>query len=174
MVLRANEERNVANALHKLAECEPGGVDLQTYAIARNLRDDTVESVMRSAALVTVQVNERRAAITRQRKQYMQRTIIDALKRYHDEQAEAIGASAKDILRVFPEPKQRILAQICIEELVDDRQLTRFGHLLHLPGHSIKFSAEDQILWQEVENILRTSAVDQPRLSRLAAEVDLR
>ena len=49
----------------------------------------------------------------------------------------------------------------------------RFGQLVHLPGHAVTLSLEEENLWFEIEQGLRARALDPPRLTAIAERMRL-
>jgi selenocysteine-specific elongation factor len=168
--LEAFGETCPTSALAKLAGLGAEGVDLVAFARARNLPPADAARIEAEAEIVAADTGKLRLGFSAQTWKALGADVMRQLADWQDRNPESPGATVDEIVRRFESPR-RPGALAALRRLVEQGAIQRFGQLLHLPGHEIRLSAEDEILWEEVRGALLEAGADQPRLERLAQRV---
>lgn len=172
--LSAMERDNPGEALGSYCRAAPGGVDLEQFRISRNLETTALESLILEHDIVATSIGRRRVGTTKRHWGELEQKIIATLQSYQDANPDTSGASLAEVIRVFKDPHQRQLARERVIATVATGAIVRFGQLLHLPGHEIQLSSDDEVLGDEIKDILRSAGIDQPRVTVLAKKLGLR
>ncbi len=167
------DQENPREVLRALA-CEmPGGVDLKTFRIGRNLTDIEAEALCKDSRLVEVHSGPARLGVSTERWSDLQADIESQLAEYQRTHADSPGATIEEIVRLEKDPRRRILVREAIKASIETGRLERYGQLVHLPGHEVKLSDGEEALWLQIEEVLRNAGYDQPRVTDLAAKLEL-
>ena len=173
-ILEAATTDDCGNALRALSKLSSGGVDVEQFRLARNLSETELKGILENQEIVTTTLGAKIIAIHSDRWAALRDKILDTVSEYQRNHVDAAGVNAIELLRTFPDPKSRMLARQRLSDLTDEGLIVSFGQLVHLPGHTITLTSEDEVLWQDVERILGEAGVDQPRVTKLAEQLGLR
>lgn len=173
-VLETQQTADPVAALAAIAETAPGGVDVNAFRRSRNIKQEDFEHNCVAAKVVVIKNRAQTVAVTDRRWHDIGQKILDAIEAHQNAHSDAAGMTTTDVLRTFANPKDRQLAKARLEAMIDDGAVVRFGQLVHLPGHTIQLSPDDEALWEEVEHVLRHAGTDQPRVTHLAEQLGLR
>lgn len=165
--LRALDDDDSGRALAAWIAARPSGAHLAAFRRARNLTADEAEALWTAADLVVVAAAKTSIGVARSRWSALQAEVVAALQTYQSEHPDSPGATVDELLRRFTLPL-RPLAGEAIKTLVSEGRVERFGQLLHLPGHEVQLSLDDENFWVEIRGVLRKAGLDQPRLALLA------
>ena len=103
----------------------------------------------------------------------LQTDVASHLAEYQRTHADSPGASIDELMRLFKEPRRRVVAREALTTLIDRGAVVRYGQLVHLPGHEVKLSGGEEGLWLQIEEALRSAGTDQPRVTMLAEKLEL-
>ncbi|HEX8987202.1 MAG TPA: selenocysteine-specific translation elongation factor [Rhodocyclaceae bacterium] len=148
------------------AAAQPEGVDLDRFALNRNL--DDAESPWQTLGLVVVEDDGVRRGFDPAVWHGLGQRLLDALAAEHERVPDMIGV-ARDRLRRLIAPA---LAPVAFDRLVvgllaQDR-LAQTGGWLHLPAHRATLAAADADLWRAVRPLLDASPFQPPRVRDVA------
>ncbi|MFZ7224354.1 selenocysteine-specific translation elongation factor [Avibacterium avium] len=85
--------------------------------------------------------------------EYQQRQsdkLIETLANYHQQQPDQLGLSKARLYRIAAINQPETLIYHFIEKLLEQNKIQQTRGWLHLPEHKIRFTAEEQALWQKV------------------------
>ena len=171
-VLRALDEPRDELALDALIDASPLGLDLDHFAWARNIEAPQLDALIASRSVVRASISGKPFLFAMGRWDALRTRAIECLDAYQTKHPDSFGATIIDILRLAP-VLERPAVSAALDGLVGDKAVVRFGQLLHLPGHEVKLSLDDENIWHEVEQMLRAHGDDPPRLSLVADHVRL-
>ncbi|SUB23548.1 selenocysteine-specific translation elongation factor [Avibacterium avium] len=76
--------------------------------------------------------------------------LIETLANYHQQQPDQLGLSKARLYRIAAINQPETLIYHFIEKLLEQNKIQQTRGWLHLPEHKIRFTAEEQALWQKV------------------------
>lgn len=167
------DQVNARDVISALAEEMPGGVDLKSFCIARNLTVAEATSLWRDSGIVEVHSGPARIGVSSGRWTNLQDEIEGQLAEYQRTHADSPGASIEEIVRLQKDPRRRILAREALRALIEAHRVERYGQLIHLPGHEVKLSDGEEALWLQIKEALQAAGYDQPRITVLAEKLEL-
>ena len=172
-VLAAMDHDAPASALMALVAASTNGIDLTQFKRARNLTTAEADQLTAGAGVQTIASGASKIAVAAVSWGALKAEVIAHLTAYQQAHQDSPGATIHELLRLFKDARRRILAREAVAELLETGDLRRSGQLLHLPGHEIKLSDSDEALWIQIEEALREAGLDQPRVTTLAATLEL-
>ena len=172
-LLALMDQENSRDVLSALARELPGGVDIKTFRVARNLTDMEARAVIESSGIAEVQSGPALTGVSIERWDGLKSEIESHIAEHQRTHADSPGATIEEIMRLQKEPRRRILAREAIAALIGDKRVERYGQLVHLPGHEVKLSDGEEALWLQIEDVLRAAGFDQPRVTDLAIKLGL-
>ena len=155
-----------------LAE-SPNGIDLKSFCLARNLTGAEAHTLFAGAGAVQVASGAALIGLSAGRWVALQTDVASHLAEYQRTHADSPGASIDELMRLFKEPRRRVVAREALTTLIDRGAVVRYGQLVHLPGHEVKLSGGEEGLWLQIEEALRSAGTDQPRVTVLAEKLEL-
>lgn len=157
--LGAVREPDDKAALTALLDLAPSGVDLDQFAINRNLTPSECERVVAACAGKVVQSDHQRVAFAGARWLQLRKAVLARLKEWHKSQPDNTGMGDNRILEGTGIRMSRDLSAAIAAELVRDKVLTREGFGVRLPTHTARLEGADATLWQSVEQVFKDSGL---------------
>ncbi|MBI4983886.1 MAG: selenocysteine-specific translation elongation factor [Rhodocyclales bacterium] len=153
-------------ALREAAAQRADGVDLDRYALNRNL--DAAAALWRELDLIVVEENGTHIGFAGDAWTRLAQRLLDALAAEHARASDMIGVE-RDRLRRLTLPT---LARAAFDRLVDELQaqgrLAQTGGWLHQPGHRATLAAGDADLWLTLQPLLDAAPFQPPRVRDVA------
>ena len=165
--LAAFDRIDAGEALDALLDVMPRGVDLDHFALVRNLDPSGGTALLATRDVTKVVVGTVTTLFTRDGWSALVAQMLAGLQGYGEDHPDSFGATAAELLRPYPVTQRPALAA-ALDALLADKAVVRFGQLLQLPGHEVTLSLEEGNLWFEVAAAMRARALDPPRLSLVA------
>ena len=172
-LLSAMDEANPTSALIALLNASTNGTDLNHFCRARNLTFKETGPLYSAAGVVEVASGPAKFGLSADNWDKLQSEVLEHLAEYQRAHQDSPGATAHELMRLFKDPRRRIIAREAVARLVTTGALQRYGQLLHLPGHQIKLNDGEEALWLQIEEALSQAGFDQPRVTRLAEILEL-
>ena len=177
-ILAAMDNQTPASALTALVSASANGIDLAHFKRARNLTSTEVDRLVAASSLYGASVHvvssdASKTALAASSWDAIKADVIAYLTVYQQAHQDSPGATIHELLRLFKDARRRVLAREAVTALLETGALRRSGQLLHLPGHEIKLNDSDEALWLQIEEALQLAGLDQPRVTVLAATLDL-
>jgi selenocysteine-specific elongation factor len=166
-VLNAFDRFDDGAALDALLGVTGTGIDAGHFNLARNVDQDRFDKLVIALGAICVTTPAKTLLFTKARWLGLKARVVAALDSYQIKNPVSFGATTAEILRTAPAPEKAGFAA-ALEMLIRDKAVVRFGQLLHLSGHSVSLSPAEEILWQEIELLLRHYDLDPPRTSMIA------
>ncbi len=150
--------------LARLLTLESGFVDLARFGLAHNMRPAEVDKLLAEAGGVRVQG----FGFSAETLGAARADFIKTLEAHHKTSADAPGLTP-DRLRValskrWPAEPFRAL----LEREIAARTVALDGGFVHLPGHSLKLGARDEVLWKKISADLIRDRFKPPRVRDFA------
>ncbi|MGW8466637.1 selenocysteine-specific translation elongation factor [Pseudomonas sp. CLCA07] len=93
--------------------------------------------------------------------------LLEQLARFHQLEPDQMGPD-RDRLRRFAATAMERPTFICLlDELLASGALATSGPWLHLPGHQVRLSEEDEALWQRIQPLFEQAGFDPPWVRKL-------
>ena len=172
-VLAAMDHDAPAAALAAQVAVSAHGVDLAHFRRARNLTGAEGDRLVASTGIRIVATGASQLGLAAASWEQLKGEVVAHLTNYQQAHQDSPGATSHELLRLFKDARRRILAREAVTALLESGDLRRSGQLLHLPGHEIKLSDSEQSLWIQIEEVLPQAGLDQPRVTTLAATLEL-
>jgi selenocysteine-specific elongation factor len=153
-------------ALRDAAARRPEGVDLDRYALNRNL--DGAESLWRELGLVVIEEDGTRIGFDAQAWQQLAQRMLDALAAEHERAPDMIGVERDRLRRLTLPTLARAAFDRHVDELQAQARLAQTGGWLHLPAHRATLAAVDADLWRTLRALLDATPLQPPRVRDMA------
>ena len=165
--LQAFDEADAGDALDALLAILPNGVDFDHFVLVRYLDPKRRNALLETRDVVMAPIGKMRTVFTGAAWASLRSDLLAAIAAYQDKHAHSFGATTAEILRSMPVRSRPALAA-AMDTLIADKAIVRFGQLLHLPGHAIELTSDEENLWHEIALFLKARNIDPPRLALIA------
>ncbi len=163
-MLAALADDNPASALQLATSQQAGGIDLDSYALNRNLDTATLHAIAGELGLKQVGTTAFSAAHW----QALEDRLLAALAAEHERAPDMPGVE-RDRLRRLTQPA---LARSAFDALLAgplaDGRIAQTNAWLHLPEHRVQMAASDRDLWQTLKPLLDAAPYAPPRVRDIA------
>ena len=170
--LAAFDHADSGVALDTLLANAADGVDLDHFALVRNLDAAEQHSLLEARDVVEIRLPKATLVFASARWAILTESVIVALEAYQAEHPDSFGATVVEVLRGVP-PARRPAMAAALDTLIADGAVARFGQLVHLPGHAVTLTLDEENRWHEIAATLTGAALDPPRIAVLAEAVRL-
>ena len=167
-LLGALDRDDPVAALSGMLQATTKAIDLDRFALSWNLRTEELEGLLGTLDAVRVDSAGVRMALPRTRWDRLKQAVLDALAAEHERTPENLGPNAEQLRRLASPALDRAVFARLIEELRQAGALARSGPWLHLPGHRLRLSPSEQLLWDRIRPLLRVEPYQPPRVRDLA------
>jgi len=154
-----------ATALQLAAEQSAGGVDLEAYALNRNLDPATRQALCQRLGLTVVG----NTAFSAAGWQALEDKLLSALAAEHERAADMPGVERDRLRRLTLPTLARPAFDMLLAQPLKDGRIAQTNAWLHLPGHRIQMAAGDQALWQTLRPLLDAAPYNPPRVRDIAS-----
>ena len=161
-------------ALAALLEIEAAGVDLDQFALCRNLSASGIASLceelqQEKVSYLPLAIQGRRFPILLHQQYYRRHTdqILQHLQHYHQQHVNQQGISEPALSKALEFEGSHRLFHGLLQELLRQGSIKRTGTLLHLPGHQSALSEEEKNFLDKVRPILLKAGTVPPRTREL-------
>lgn len=104
---------------------------------------------------------------------YLGQSLLAALQRFHEAQPDELGPD-RDRLRRYALPQlERPIYLALLEQTLAAGQIEASGPWLHLPGHRVRLSDEEEALKAQLWPLLESARFDPPWVRDLAGELGI-
>ena len=166
VMLRLLGDDDPVPALRAALELQPAGVDLDRYALSRNLDDDA--ALWQTLGLTVIEDAGTRLGFTATGWRQLAERLLTALAAEHERAPDMIGVE-RDRLRRLTLPA---LARAAFDRLVAEQMvaghLAQTGGWLHLPSHRATLASVDTDLWNKLRPLLDATPFQPPRVRDMA------
>ena len=170
--LAAFDHADPGLALDALLASAPDGVDLDHFTLVRNLDAAERRRLIETRDVAEIRLPKATLVFASAGWTALQASVIAALKAYQDKHPDSFGATFVEVLRSAL-PARRPAMAAALDTLIADKAVVRFGQLVHLPGHAVTLTLEEENLWHEIGGALAGAALDPPRIGMLAERMRL-
>ncbi len=160
-----------ADALAALAELLPEGVDLDRFALNRNLSGEGLERLLREMRRRDgpwLELEESGALLGREHFRAFRRAALEALAARHRRHPERRGVDEAALKAAMGFRGPERLFGALVRRLARDGDVARDGTLLRLPSHRAARSREEERFFADIRPALERAGTVPPRTRELA------
>jgi selenocysteine-specific elongation factor len=179
-ILNLMEGEDTIEALNRLLDAAPLGLDLTGFARTRNLVPAEAAALWQRAGCV--KIGEAPAlGFARRHWDGLREAALALLRRTHADRPEAAGLAEEALGgQLFETPGRRAYQRASVavvmrlaDDLVASGEVVRAGGNLRLKEHRAEMAPIDAALWSRLEPLLDAGALRPPAVQELARELDL-
>jgi len=163
-----------AAALRRLAEDEPGWIDLKRFALAWNLADEEAAALWREGDLILAGGAAEGFGFARERWQQLASEVAASLAAYHGRLPESPGIEKERLRQALPSRLPAAVFAAAIERLLKDGPIRLDGPWLRLPEHSVRLTPADERLWARIRPQMEGGRFQPPRVRDYASALGAR
>lgn len=152
---------------HALAR-QIAGVNLDRYALNRNLAAEEAQALWRDMGLVVVEEAGGRSGFSPKNWQALRGRLIEAARAEHERAPDMIGVERDRLRRLALPTLSRAAFDRLTFELLAANELAQSGSWLHLPEHRAVLAATDADLWNTLKPLLEAEPYGPPRVRDIA------
>ena len=93
--------------------------------------------------------------------------LLEQLARFHQLEPDQMGPDRDRLRRFAATPLERPTFIRLLDELLASGAIAANGPWLHLPGHQVRLSEEDEALWQRIQPLFEQAGFDPPWVRKL-------
>jgi selenocysteine-specific elongation factor len=163
-MLAALADADPATALQRATEQQAAGVDLDAYALNRNLDAATLQSVVESLNLKRVG----NTVFSPDRWQELEARLLAAIAAEHQRAPDLPGVERDRLRRLTLPTLARPAFDALLATPLKDGRIAQTNAWLHLPEHRVQLAASDRELWQTLKPLLEVDPCNPPRVREVA------
>ena len=167
-VLAALEAGEPATQLARLLAHAPGGLDLRRFALASNVLD--VHGLLAEREVRRIRTGGEDHAVAQAQWQALLDAAQRSLQGFHRDQPDEPGVDRTRLKRMAFGGLSPVLYAALLDDALASGRVRAAGPWLHLPGHRVAPSGEEQALLQRVLSRLAPGDFDPPWVRDLAAQ----
>lgn len=166
--LAATETPDSAAALAGLLDRAEGGVQLHAFAANRNLTQDEAAILFTQVPMVAASTAGGPIAFSTTRWAELRSSVLAVLAAWHVRSPSMLGPPADRILQGSQHrlSRETIIGLAC--GLAREGAIVKSGIGVHLASHKPSLDTADEILWQQIEPLLRAGGLRPPSVSELS------
>jgi len=149
-MLKAMDPADSERALARLLAVAADGVELERFAVARNLGLHEAEDLWERVRLIQFEGRGYDPEPWHQGRQ----ALTAEVERFHTEQPESYGPLAAELLLAEGIPGGRIFRRALLDGLIRDKELVRDGPRIRRPEHKVELSVAESAFWQRIAPLL--------------------
>ena len=169
--LRALSSPEHANALREALVSTPDGLDLEEFALARNLEASRAHALFRACEVVEVRSGRHGVGLSGRRWDDIRNALCGALAKWHADHPDQVGSDEGTLCRAVAEEAPRRLALPALRALIREGRLVRDGSSVRSPDHVPVLSGEDARLWRSLAEEVGPRTTRPPVVTELAARL---
>jgi len=180
-VLAVMERDGTEDALARLLDAAPAGLDLTRFAQTRNLAPDEAAALWRRTGLVAIGDSAAATGFAPRHWGGLRQTAMAALQSAHRDRPDMAGMAEEALALTLGNtlggtrgwrPSPAVFAKL-IEEMIAAGGVVRAGGNLRLKEHRAELAPGDAALWSHLEPLLDAGGLRPPAVQELARELDL-
>ncbi|MBI3053289.1 MAG: selenocysteine-specific translation elongation factor [Betaproteobacteria bacterium] len=117
---------------------------------------------------------EQRVALPRAAAETIKQRVIEALKRFHHESPQALGAEIETLRKSLAPALAATTFLALLRELADQHQIEVTGSRMRLPQHVATANPADEKMWQAIKPVLDAAGFKVPSLRDLTVSTQIK
>ena len=172
-LVAAMEIDDPAAAFTSLLALSQSGVDLDRFAMVRNLSHDEAENLWRRVDMVRLGRVGDAVGIAPDRWRALRDEALSALATWHEKNPDRFGPAENALRLSFDKPPRSALFDELIADLVASGDLVSANRQVRLPDHQPVMADKDKKLWGLVRPALEQGGLQPPAVHDLAGDLGL-
>ena len=168
--LQAMENPDSPAALEELLEVAANGLNLERFAVARNLTKQEMASLSRDAEMTVIDTDAGPLGFSGSRWSDIRQRVIEGLADWHRRSPDTVGPGENRILQGTGIRLPADAAVAIAAGLVREGTIVKEGLGVRLPGHRPSLQGADAVVWNKLRPLLQAESLRPPPLSDLARE----
>ncbi len=171
--LRTMQVEDTNKALGSLLDQELDGVNLEHFAIARNLTPAESLACVTQSDTEVINVRSTRYGISAARWTRLRDRIVNDLRHWHVAHEDSMGPDDAQLCKPLTQLASRALSRVAVSELIREGVIVREGTGVRLASHVPKLSKEETALWERVRHHVSERSLKPPVVADLAQRLKL-
>jgi selenocysteine-specific elongation factor len=168
--LRLLHQSDPKPALEHALQRQPAGVDLDRYALNRNVIGEQARHLWRDMGLMVIETAVGSSGFSPQSWQVLRERLLAAAHAEHERTPDMIGVERDRLRRLVLPALPRAAFDQLVGELLAGGELAQSGSWLHLPEHRAQLAASDTDLWRTLQPLLERVPYAPPRVRDIARD----
>lgn len=163
---------NAATSLEALLNSQPTGLDLRRFALAWNLTDARLATLMDGQQMERVSQGSKLWGISIPHANALRAEQLGILQDFHQTTPHFLGLGEAELAKSLQLKRDPLLIRAALDRLVAEGMLARTGAVFHAPDHQAQPTVADVALWATIVPFLNAGGRRPPRVGELAAMLD--
>lgn len=170
--LRALEKSPERLALLELLIQSPYGVDLEKFRLSCNLTPDEAAALWTETAMRRIGRAGDQTGISETHFAAFTQRAFDTLVQWHQNFPHSLGPNETELRAKLGLRAGQTLLNTAVQHLLHSGKICRSGTLLHVPGHKITISRQDESEWRKIQQFFGAGTLTPPRIRELALTLE--
>jgi selenocysteine-specific elongation factor len=170
-VLHSLEVKDATAALSSALEFGLDGVNLERFALARNLRQEELENIRSAIPMSVVATPGGSWGFPVPRWQAHKLTVLERLAALHEQEAESLGPDRARLQRMTLPALEKVVFGELVAQLLGEGRIAQSGPWLHLPGHKVSLAPDEEKAWAGIRPLLAQQPFQPPRVRDIARSI---
>ena len=172
-LLKATCRESPAEALQDMCSAAQDGINIEHFAVARNLSSDDAAGIAADAGRVIASTGGVRRALTSDRWDRLRSGIVESINAHHSGTSDSRGMSMEELCVAVGTTVSRSLLEAAAADLGGAGKVSAEGGLLREAGHQVELPPQDARLWEKVRPALEAEEGRPPSVPDLAATIGI-
>ena len=167
-LLRATDHEDLGTALQAMCEAAPGGIDLNRFAVARNVTPPDATTAAGNAGLIITTTSNNDIAITADHWDQLHSMIVQEISKHHAGASDSPGMALRELKAAAGATAGMPLLAAAVADLVASGKLVQEGGVIRQADHQAALPPRDEALWDKVSAELEAEDGRPPSVPDLA------
>lgn len=167
-LLRATDHEDLGTALQAMCEAAPGGIDLNRFAVARNVTPPDATTAAGNAGLTITTTPNNDIAITLGHWDQLRSMIVQEITKHHAGASDSPGMALRELKAAAGATAGMPLFAAAVADLVASGKLVQEGGVIRQADHQAALPPRDAALWDKVSAELEAEDGRPPSVPDLA------
>ncbi len=172
-LIKATDEDDPEKALRGMCAASSQGIDLDRFAVARNLSKSDVADAAHRAGTVVAKTAGAGTAVARESWEQAQSGIAKAIAGHHAGASDSQGIPLDQLRAAAGSDFGRALFEAAVEDLVTSGTIVREAGRLRQAGHRTALPPKDAALWDRISPLLEADQGRPPSVPDLATSLEM-
>lgn len=167
-------EQDPVTALQRVLSVPGSWIDLDAFFRDRAMGEEAAAAVTSELGLVTLPYGNSRAAMLPQNWERFRQRIGELLDGFHEKNPEKPGIGLEQLRQASDKPPLPVpIFTAALRKLIEAGEVALDRTWVRRPGHEVKFSPEEEQIWQGIKPMLAHERFRPPRVRDIANAMDI-